>query len=457
MNTMKRFSQRLRSIVERDQESGLGLIEVVVAMMVFTLISLGVAATITNSLLLTRDGRARTAAANLIAQDLDLQRSITDVFAVQSKTWDVTLQGLTYHVVRTVAWNTSSTATSACGSGTGTLQFKTVRDNVTWDGQRGTGSVSSATVLAPNSRINDPSLGTIIVAVTGANGAGLPGVNVTIAPTASNSNGAAAVATPAATDANGCTYALKVKPGNYQVSIAKANGIDINQVANPTFTPAVAVAGSATTVPFTYDSAAKLTLKYASNYKNTAALPTDLDLTFNSTTGGIDTFKPGATNPVSLFPFSSYTYEAGALVPSGLTDANNAPIKSCLNVDPANWTAKNSAGVAGASFPTGASAGAAATVNIPMGVVKLPDASGITGIIATSVNSTANGDPGCQTAVQYTFAAAAGAPVIALPFGTWKFATLGGLLGITPAANAIQTGGTVSGANVTLDPRGVTP
>ncbi|MGA1813452.1 hypothetical protein VH571_13815 [Frondihabitans sp. 4ASC-45] len=455
---MNRITRQLRAIVDRDPEAGLGLVEVIIAMMVFSMIAVGVAATITNSLLLTRDGRARTTAANLIAQDLDLQRSVADVFSVQSKKWDTTVQGTTYHLTRTVAWNSSSTATSACGSGTGTLQFKTIRDNVTWDGQRGSGSVSSSTVLAPNSRINDPNLGTIIVAVTGANGAGLPGVAVTIAPTSTTPNGADAVAAPSVTDANGCTYALKVKPGNYKVSITKTNGIDINQVVNPSFTPAVAVAGTATTVPFTYDTAATFKLNYASNYSGTASLPTDLDLTFNSTTGGIDSFQPGSTNPVALFPFSSYTYETGALVPNGLTDKANKPIASCLNVDPANWTTKNAAGKVGVGFTTGGAPGALTSpVNIPMGVVKLPDTLGLTGIIATSVNSTANGDPGCQTGVQYTFNAVSGSPVLALPFGTWKFSTLGGLLGITPGSNAVLTGGTVNGSTVTLDPRGVTP
>ncbi|GAA4674111.1 prepilin-type N-terminal cleavage/methylation domain-containing protein [Frondihabitans cladoniiphilus] len=434
----------------RTSDQGLTLVEVMVAMLVFTIISVAVAMSLGNSLVISKNSRARTVAVNLASQDLDLQRAVADVFAVQTKTWVTPVQGTNYTINRQVNWVSSSTATSACGTGTGTLQFKTVRDTVTWPGNA-TG-VATSTVLAPNGRINDPTLGTIVVAVTGASGAGVSGVTATITPT----SGGAAVTTPALTDANGCTYALKVTPGTYTIAISRAGSLDIKQNATVSTSRAV-TAGTATSVSFTYDAAAPFTLKYASNYTSgpTAQLPNNLDVTVTSTTAGQYSFKPGTTNPVSLFPFTSpYVIETGAYVPAGTTTSTGADA-SCLNVDPGQWTTANAAKAVGTSFTAGSTPGTAKTVNVPMGVVNLSALTGTLGITATSVNTKPAGDPGCAATTTYTFNAVSGSPTLALPFGTWRLAAVASIL--TLNATSIPTGGTInSDGTVTLDPRGVT-
>ena len=64
----RRLNDVLRPASPAERDAGLSLVEVIVAMMVFTIISIGVAYTITNSLVLTRDSRARAVATNLAAQ-----------------------------------------------------------------------------------------------------------------------------------------------------------------------------------------------------------------------------------------------------------------------------------------------------------------------------------------------------------------------------------------------------
>lgn len=451
---------RIRRILDLDHraanDEGFTLVEVIVAMMVFAVISITVALSIGNALVITHDSRSRTTAINLASQDLDLARAVTDVFAVTSKTWTTTVQGTTYTIARAVEWAGSSTTATACGAGDGTLQYKVVTDTVSFPGAGTANPVVSRTVLAPNSRINDPALGTIIVAVSGASGAAEAGVTVTITPSVTNPNGALAVAVPAATDSNGCAYALKVAPGNYTVAITEPGGIGIDEKAISTKTATV-TAGNAYPVPFTYDNAATFGLTYASNYTGSVLLPTNLDTTFSSSVSGDTTFQLGLTGSVSLFPFTGgYGYEAGAYVAPIVGTTGAVTNKPCVNVDPGAWTTANAKKVVGKSFATpSALPGDSVKANVPMGVLTLPAFTGTVAFQATAVNTTANGDPGCSSGVTYTFAPAAGSPTIALPFGTWRITTLG-LVGITPSA--VKTGGVVnSDGTVTLDPRGVTP
>ncbi len=459
---MKRIRLILGSDRSATADAGFTLVEVIVAMVVFSIIAVSVAAAITNSLVITKDARSRSVAQNLASQDLDQARAVADVFAVQSNTWTSTVQGTPYTITRSVEWQSSATTATACGTGTGTLQYKVVRDSITWPGS--STPVVSSTVLAPNSRINDPTLGTIVVAVQGATGSGESGVNVSIIPTSGNPNGAMALAAqPAATDANGCTYALKVAPGNYSVTVSMANGIDINQVMTPyPNKPAIVTAGTATPVTFNYDVAAQLTLKYASNYNGSALLPSNLPVTFSNTIPGDKSLPLNGATTANLFPLASgYTYEAGTYVAPG------GSAKSCVDVDPGAWTTANSSGKVGvSSYATTASGSGNPTAGVRMGVITLAAMSNLLGaltgglipITATSVNSSASGDPGCLTGVSYTFSTAAGTPTIALPFGTYKIYAGTTLSPVTVTASGIKTGGTVnSDGSVTLDPRGVTP
>src|SRR3954451_20043030 len=76
----------LRSVLRRlpAEDSGVSLIEVLVAMMIFAIISVGVAYSLLSAFTLTGDSRSRAVATNLAAQEVDLDRSTADFFALQS-------------------------------------------------------------------------------------------------------------------------------------------------------------------------------------------------------------------------------------------------------------------------------------------------------------------------------------------------------------------------------------
>ncbi|GAB2979899.1 prepilin-type N-terminal cleavage/methylation domain-containing protein [Frigoribacterium salinisoli] len=470
---IRRLAAVLRPADPADRDAGLSLVEVIVAMMVFAVVSVGVAYSITNSLVLTRESRARAIATNLAAQEIDLLRSVEDVFTVTSKSWSTQVGGFTFHVARTAAWTDAATTSTACGTGvaarpgasTGSLQYKSVRVAVTYDGMRKVAApITSATVLAPNDRINDPAKGTIVVQVTGASGAGRAGVPVTIG-TATPANGAVKPASPPVTDATGCSYALRVEPGNYTVSIAAPGLVTPTQESSASSSPVTVEAGRTASASFSYDTAVSLKAVPVQGTTPRPLLPTNLDITFRNVTRGDTVLPASAASPATLFPFSGgYAVMAGRHI-DPTTEANVT--RSCLSVDPSAWTTPAADGAVGRELmPVGGLPGASETVDVPMGLVQLTGLRGSTALVAVQQDGRANGDPGCVTGRQYTFEGVTDGKVLALPYGTWKFYRVASILGVlsltdqvTPQAGAAVTRGVVDAARgtVLLDPRTVAP
>ncbi|MDN4597339.1 type IV pilus modification PilV family protein [Leifsonia virtsii] len=442
-----------------DDESGLTLIEVMVAMFVFGLISVGIAASLTNALQLTRDTRAREIATNLAAQEIDLDRSVKDVFSVTDTSWTTVVNNTTFTVTRNTDWVSTNNNSVACGAGGGTLQYKKVNISVTWLGMSAaTAPVRSDTLIAPNNRINDPALGTIIVSVKSASGAGTPGISVSVSPS-SPANGAVSLAAqPPVTDSDGCTYALKVTPGNYDVTLSNTNYLDIAQNPTPVLKNVQVTAGAAAPAPFTYDNSGVFTLNYGSA---SALRPANLQLTFVSVIGGPYVQAVGTNASQRLFPFTDgYATLAGAYVPP----VGSAP--SCVDVDPAQWTTPAADGAVGQPAKTAAALPGqiVPTQPINLGVVTVSGLAANTFITAVSRAPIAGtGDPGCSTGNIYRFPkiAVAGSATIALPFGTWTLYTgtaSGATTTVVPTTSvAFVTRGIATPAQnaITLDPRQV--
>jgi prepilin-type N-terminal cleavage/methylation domain-containing protein len=447
----RRLSDVLRPASPAERDAGFSLVEVIVAMMVFTVISIGVAYTITNSLVLTRESRARAVATQLVAQDIDLLRSVKDVFTIVDKTWTTEVGGTTYEVTRRASWATSTSNTTICGTGKGTLQYKQVEVSVSYTGMRPGGEITSATAVAPNSRINDPAKGTIVVEVLGATGVGTPGVTVDIAAASVSPNGAVAPADPAKTDSTGCTYALGLKPGNYKVTISKNGSLGPDQKATQVMTPVVVTAGTSQTASFSFDTAASFTASVGREQALLRTLPSNLDLTFRSSARGDHVVDASSASALPLFPFTGgYSAMAGRHI-DPTTDPKNNVESSCLSPDPAAWTTPAADGAVGAQLmPVGAAPGGSALAVVPTGVVQLLDLPGLQRVAAVQQNSKANGDPGCATGQTYYFPTVSALTAMGLPYGTWKFYTYNTSNGgtvftlkdqITPRADAARTRG----------------
>lgn len=472
-----RIARRLRA--RAADESGFTIIEVMIAMMVFALISIGVAYGITNSLVLTQDSRYRQAALNLASQDIDQLRSQVQangdaILGIKQKLGtSATVGGQKYTIDRTVAWVNSDGSSGACGTGSGTLAYKSISEKVSWNTKSNARSVTMDTLLAPTANINDDTKGTIIVAATDAGGNGAAGLTVAVTPVA-GTGASALTATPALTDAQGCSYALRVTPGTYSVTVTRSGGVDAKTQTSVGKNDNVIVgAGANSSITFTYDTAATYKLQYRTlQTAPTAVLPTNLTETLwnklGALTPAVTAVNTSATPVVTAFPFKDgYRGYAGSYV-----NATGGGSATCVDPNPATWTTPASDGAIGLDVvPSSVAPGDTnVPVTLPLGVITLNGLKSGQYITAVTASS-APGDPGCQTGQTLTFPAVSGSTqAIGLPFGTWSLYS-GSSSGATTtnlvAANAsnvvpVTRGtvnqqslvGVVTWANtVTLDPR----
>ncbi|MCU1437700.1 MAG: prepilin-type N-terminal cleavage/methylation protein [Naasia sp.] len=453
----------LRSVLRDNatqDDDGFTLVEVIVAMMVFALIALGVGYSTLTTIRLSADTRARETATNLAASEIDAVRAIGDPFAVLDEVRTRTIAGTEFTVRRDAGWVTGPDTSNDCGVGTGTLKYKRVNVQVSWPRALGDAPVAAAdTIISPKTRLNDPAFGSILVSVAAADGTGAPGVSVSIVPT---SGGAALTTAPAATDADGCTFAFKVAPGTYKVSISRPGGIDETQQATPNRSVSV-LAGGAGSAAFQYDTAGSFTVRYADGANPAPLLPSlGFSTSWFSSYGVVA--KSGAPAVVSLHPFASgYRAAAGTYVSP--SDSSTG----CIAVDPGSWPAGTVAGkplAAGAQTPAvAAEPGGSATADVRLGTV-LVTAEGAASVRAVPVLSgtadPATGYPGCSVAntLRWDAVPAAGSVALGLPYGAWTIQELknGVWVDVAPARLTVSTNAAdpvVTGPVVTVDPRGL--
>ncbi|MGZ0211967.1 MAG: type IV pilus modification PilV family protein [Actinomycetales bacterium] len=456
---MHKVLQRLRS-----SDAGLSLLEVLVAMMIFAVVSLGVLQALVTVLAITRDNRARVVAANLASQEVDLARDAGDVFALFDDTYTKTLNGDVFTVRRSTAWVPSSNTEASCGSGGGTLQYKRINIEVSWPNMReGTEPVRFDTLLSPDDRINDPALGTILVSVLGGSGEGSPGVSVGASP-ASPPEGAQSLSTsPAATDAQGCTFVLKVAPGNYNVSVSRSGYItDAGQSAAPSKLTQV-VAGSASSVSFNYDKAARFNVSFVAKPSPTnVQLSKDMPTSFLSSYGVHKSTATSSslTRNLDLFPWrSGYVGVAGNY--SAKPEDPTSTATYCASPNPALWAAETVEGVTYQSpdpIAVAANPGDNVDMTVPMGLVDVSAIPGAKLRVTSAAPVAGSEDPGCTQTVVLNFdALAAGKTFIALPYGTWTVERQVGAGWQPVGVGSVQSpivGDTSSVAGVvTVDPR----
>ncbi len=468
MKKVERASLMRRIAAGARADEGISIIEVAVAALVFVIISVGVAQTLSSVVRLSGDQRHRVTAIGLAASELDLVRSVADAFTVSDRTYKTDgigtnpprVDGVVYTVVRDVSWVNSNGIDISCQSGGGsTLQLMRINVRVSWEGQLAhTRKVSNDTVLSPNRAIADPTKGTIAVSVLDAAGEGVNDVDVTLTPTPAG-------VTVYDTDSDGCSYIVGVTPGTYAVSISKADHVDLaTMTATPSVGSLTVLEGQLTTASFTYDEAATV-----QNQRLPAGF-TEGSVSFP--TGAVDQYiytaasvtRPSATS-TKLFPWGS-GYQ---IVPGG---GYKTGALSCLSPNPSEWVPAGTRGQ-GVIVGTGDLVpGQTVSVAAPWAVVTVVTNNGSgsgfpsgTRYLIAERAAAANGDPGCASPDASTLRFTSGAVRsstyrLALPYGTWTIrystsntaTTSASANGITVTSN---TGTTAVGTTITLDPRPV--
>ncbi|PRY67538.1 prepilin-type N-terminal cleavage/methylation domain-containing protein [Glaciihabitans tibetensis] len=441
-------------------DAGFSLVEVMVALFVFALLSTGTAYTVLSVIQLDRDSRARHVAANLAAEEIDLARDAASVMALTDVTRPAQrVGGDLFHVVVKTAWVSATGTDDACGATGGTLLYKRINVEVRWDNQRGGSSpVRADTVITPNSHLNSPDSGTILVRVLGTSGSGVSGVGITATPSAV-ANGATSSAN-ATTDSQGCAFLTRLTPGNYSVTATAADHFDsMAQASSPVATVPV-VAGYSAGASFSYDRASQFTLTYAPTATPTVPagavyLPRNLDTSYLAADGRVTvaSLTGSGTNTTRTLTASLFPFASGYEVIAGVYTAD----ASCLSIDPAAWAPVTEAGVVltGTRTKVASSPGESVAGTVPMGILTvtgLAPGANLTAVSAAAPAST--GDPGCTRATTYAFGAVPSGSTIALPFGSW---TLHSTAATAPGAavpGSTVPGATVPGSAITLGSRG---
>lgn len=457
--------RRIRERLSKSDE-GFTLVEVIVAITVFGIIIAGALAGVVAVMGITSDNSARAQAANLAAGAIDTARidAQNDITGMAGQTTQPVVDGRTYTVKRTLDWQYTDGTTNRCSAsatgGSAQLLFLNVHITVTWPGMGSAAPVKQETVFSPSTKINDPSLGTILVqvqSITGSGGVG--GVRATITPSTDVTGNKATPlgAQPDVTNPDGCTVAIKVAPGTYTVTLSAPAGQqyrDQDQAAAPTKT-VVVKEGQSSGASFNYDPAIAVAMQYASNGSG-ALLPNNLVTSFVSTYG---TYKTtGISSTQYLSPIGSGyvvypgVYDSNATNPDTTTNA-----KSCLSTDPTMWPAASDGRVG--TTPTPSVSPDQLTAKVPMGLVTVTINKNVTILTATTA-SPAGGDPGCRASQTYGFTRSSTGTsgtvdvTLALPYGTWSITsqTSASSFPVNVTAKGI-IGVILNSGSVTLDPR----
>ncbi|CAN5191729.1 hypothetical protein BH11ACT4_BH11ACT4_00110 [soil metagenome] len=458
--------------------------EIIVSLMLFAIIATTAGYGMLNALALTQQSRASQTAMSIASSDLDQMRlrasaNAAGVFSVLSTTSPIvkSIGGTAYSVTRQSTWQQTDGSTGACGTGTGTLQYKNVTETVSWRATNGVQrSVTMSSAIAPLSNINSDTTGTIVVTVTGsASGQPIPGATISITPT-STGTGLALTTAPQNTDINGCSFGLLVNPGTYSVTASLAGYVDINQSGTAaTSNPVSVVAGQNTLVSLAYDQAATFPLTYPAG----ATPPTNLAVSFYHPNPGTTAFNTSGIPPATATPPASvkaYPWSDGyAIIGGTYIYTAAASSASCLNSNPGSWTTPRAGdgaiGIAPAQVTAAAGATAVSTA-VQLGTFTLSNTTALKGKYITAVTATppsGSGDPGCALTQTLTFPAVGNGVstlTLALPYGTWQLyagSTAGSTTTALPSSGSgvlgLITGGLLnssgSATTITLDPRTV--
>lgn len=404
------------------QDEGVSLVELLVAFTVLALVMTGVASTVTQSLRVTGDNRARIVATNVMTEELENLRLGRFEDLPLGLTTHTVSRGQAYTVRRQLQWVPVSATTSACMAPTtgaaAAPAYVRADVAVTWAGSLGQRPVSTQTILTPPVAGQDPYRGNVSVVVRDRDGR--PGTNQTVRVTGPG------VSQTRTTDAEGCAFLVGLPAANYTVRLSSSlPGPWIDRttlLAEPT---QVATVTAATTsrVEFEYDRASGASVTVSGRFGGT--IPASIGIVLRNTAVSTDQIKfyAAATQPVVFSPL--FPYPAGYEVWAGrCTDANPSL-------------------VGGAPTTIGATPGSMDTVALEIATVNLQVTRTGGALSGTTVtqrpNQTLHGrqttaggacDPTPSTSNNGTrdqrvlgTTNATGALSVAVPYGTWQIST----------------------------------
>jgi prepilin-type N-terminal cleavage/methylation domain-containing protein len=258
MTSLLQRRRRPRGSLIAD-ERGLTLIELMIATLVFAMISAGTMVALGGALNLNRNDRNRSIGASLAAARMDELRSMEfDDIVIGQETATELVDDVPYLITTDTEWSSINADTSACDApvaGSGGPRVLRATVHIRWANMSGVKPVTSQTVIAPPIGTYDPLTGHIAVKVVNRLGEGAGGHTVTI----SNSGGFVDSLT---TTTDGCAFFAGLNPGDYTARLNTSGYVDPALVAAPS-RPVAVNEGFASNLTFEYDEAGALALTLA--------------------------------------------------------------------------------------------------------------------------------------------------------------------------------------------------
>ena len=303
-----------------SDEEGFTLIEVMVSLTILIVIAVTTLATLTTVLRSTSDDRARVAAANLAAREIETVRSAflsptqgPDSIPLGQVVNGAPLPGGTagnalvvdnhsYTVTRTTEWQTQGATAGPCdGGASGALAYLRVSVKVTWADIGSTVPVTAATLLTPPLGTYNAGTGHIKAKVLDQAGAPEPGTLVTLTgPTG-------AFVDSQITASDGCAFFAFLDLGSYTVTVSRAGYLDPTWAATPS-QPITVVSNAATSATFSYAQAAITTFTFSTGQPAyTPALATKLTVYNPALTSTLHTVSYPSSVPsrtLTTWPYS---------------------------------------------------------------------------------------------------------------------------------------------------------
>lgn len=231
-------------------DAGFTLIEVLAALMIFAVVSLGLLHSVLSAVDTSGDSRNRVVASNIAAGAVDQARADgrADLDAVVSDSWTREVEGTTYTVQQSATWIPGTGGTS-CGASAGTsLLYKRVGVAVSWPNMGATQPVRSDTVISPPAGVFDPTTGNLAVAVMSRDATGIDLAEVRVSGPTN---------VTLLTDDTGCAFFAGIPAGSYDVEISKTDHVD-HEGSIASIGQVTAVAGEAVAYQADIDRAATL-------------------------------------------------------------------------------------------------------------------------------------------------------------------------------------------------------
>jgi type II secretory pathway pseudopilin PulG len=277
------MSTRTHHPGEAPRDDGMTLIEVVIALGLFAVMSSAVLVIVVAAVKTTSDDKARLEAVSLASRELEITR---DTFASITRGPDrvqanrvvnpsplpggaagqpLVINNVPYTVVRTAQWTSVGAAASACDDGTtAELAYLRVKVEVSWPALGDRPPVTLDTVMTPPKGTYSTLLGHIGLKVIDSEGNPKPGVTVT----AKSSTGATV---SGSTAGDGCVLLAHLTAGSYTVTASQAGFVSLKGDPTASITAAVQ-AGQLWRGTIEYDQSASISVTLAS--PNGFALPT---------------------------------------------------------------------------------------------------------------------------------------------------------------------------------------